>query len=306
VRGRYPWLLALLGLCTAAQAGPRELISECAQRVPAGVAGIEALEPLCAGLTQSLAELSGGAPLAAASLKRVNRDSLREFLRLTDAPSDAGLVAPDPAAVGGILREFGKAPVRELTWWDRFKAWCLKWLIPTNRNSPSLWLPQWLRKLVPSATVAAVIYYTLLGLVVLAVAFMVRNELRAAGLFQRATGKGINPRPSFGGAVSVSLSLEQVMKSPLAQRPALLFRLLAAELSRQGRLGAAASLTHREIAERARLDDSAEREPLSRLSRLAEFQLYGGGLIDPARSEPVLAEGQALYVRLRRQPGRGA
>jgi len=34
--------------------------------------------------------------------------------------------------------------------------------------------------------------------------------------------------------------------------------------------------------------------------------LYGRGSIESAHIEPVLAEGRALYVRLRRQQGSGA
>lgn len=306
MRRPFPWLLALLGLCTLAQAGPRELISECELRIPLGVDGIEALEPICPGLSQALSELSGGAPLAAASLKRLNRAALSDFLLLTAAPSAQAAPAPDPAAVHGILQEFGAAPTHQLTWWDRFKAWCLKWLRPANRNSSSLWLPAWLQKLIPPATVAEAVFYTLLGLIVLAVIYLVRIELRAAGFFKGTQATRGNTRPSFSGAVSPGLSLEQVLRCPLAQRPALLFRLLASELTRQGRLERTASLTHREVAERARLDDAAERARLGELSRLAELQLYGSGPIEASRSEPVLADGQALYVRLRRHAGSGA
>lgn len=303
MRRAFPWLLALFGLCTLAEAGPRELVSDCAVRAPVGVDGIDALEPICPGLTQALAELSGGAPLAAASLKRLNGGSLNDFLQLTAISSTQSATAPDPAAVGGILRGFSVAPTHQVSWWDRFKAWCLRWLVPANRKSPSLWMPEWLQKLIPSAATAEVVFYTLLGLIVLGVIYLVRNELRAAGLFQRAKATRSDLGPSFTGAVSTALSLEQVLKFPLAQRPALLFRLLASELARQGRLDRSASLTHREVAARARLEDARERARLVELSHLAELQLYGGAPIDAARSEPVLAEGQALYVRLRRQPG---
>lgn len=306
MRRPFPWLLALLCLCTLAQAGPRELISECALRVPAGVDGIDALEPLCPGLTQALLELSGGAPLAAASLKQLNRNSLSDFLLLTAAASVQSPAVPDPEHLRGILHEIGAPATHQLTWWDRFKAWCLKWLLPANRNSPSLWLPAWLQKLIPSAAVATAVFYTLLGFIVLGVVYLVHAELRAAGFLKRGQARPVNSRPSFAGAVNVGLSLEQVMKSPLAQRPMLLFRLLVNELARQGRLDRAASLTHREVAQRARLADAAEREQLAELSRLAEWQLYGRGSIESAHSEPVLAEGQALYVRLRRQQGSGA
>jgi len=302
VQRHFPWLLALLGYCAAAQADPRELVSGCIAHLPTGVTGIEALEPLCPGLEQAISELSGGATLAAASRKRLDHDGLVMLLSLTAAPTAHSGAPPDPAAVAAILREFAKAPAHQLSWWERFKAWCLKWLAPASRNSPSARLPAWLSKFSLSPTAASALFYSLLGLLVLAVLWMVRNELRAAGLLGRTRAGPTSTRPSFAGSVSASLSLERVLKAPLAQRPALLFRLLAGELSRQGRLAAESSLTHREVAERARLDDAKEREQLGQLSRLAELQLYGGVTLEPVRSELILAEGQALYVQLRRRP----
>jgi hypothetical protein len=302
VRRAFPWLLALLGYCAAAQADPRELVNDCIAHLPAGATGIEALEPLCPGLGQAISELSGGATLAAASLKRLDHDGLVMLMSLTAAPTAHSVAPPDPAAVAAILREFTKAPAHQLGWWERFKAWCLKWFAPASRNAPSVRLPAWLSKFSLSQAVATALFYSLLGLLVIAVLWMVRNELRAAGLLGRSRAGPNNTRPSFAGSVSASLSLERVLKTPLAQRPALLFRLLAGELSRQGRLTAEASLTHREVAARARLDDATEREQLNQLSHLAELQLYGSVAIEPARSEGVLAEGQALYVRLRRRP----
>ncbi len=304
MRRIFPWLVALLGLSGIAQAGSRDLIADCAQRAPAGVAGIEALERLCPGLTQSLAELGQGAPLASGSLKRMTRDSLSEFLQLTAVPVSQPVKLPDPSALGGILHSFGQAPTRHLTWWDRFKAWCLKWLVPANGGARTL--PAWLTKLTPSAAVAKAAFYTLLGLIVIAVLFMVRNELRAAGLFSRTPTPQDTSRPSFHGDVAVTLSLEQVLKSPLAQRPALLLRLLVGELARQGRLESSASLTHREVFERARLEDTQERQRLEQLSRMAELQMYGGALIEPACTEEVISGAKALYVRLRQQPGGAA
>jgi hypothetical protein len=302
VRRHFPWLLALLGYCAAAQADPREFVNGCIAHVPAGVTGIEALEPLCPGLRQAISELSGGATLAAASLERLDHDGLVTLMSLTAAPIVHLGARPDPAAVGAILREFVKAPAHQLSWWERFKAWCLKYFAPASRNSPSLRLPAWLSKFSLSPTAAGALFYSLVGLLMIAVLWMVRNELRAAGLLGRSSADRTSTRPSFAGSVSAGLSLERVLKAPLAQRPSMLFRLLAGELARQGRLAAESSLTHREVAERARLDDTKEREQLNQLSRMAELQLYGGVAIEPVRCELVLAEAQALYVELRRRP----
>lgn len=301
MRPVVPWLLTLLGLCTAAQAGPRELIDNCARQLPTDLHGLEALEPVCPGLTQALTEASGGAPLAALSLQRLDRAALIALLQVTATSEPVAGKAPDPAAVGAILQEIEQASAKPLTWWDRVKAWWKKWLSGSSAQAAPLQLPAWLTRLSMPAAVIKGLLISLLVLLAAGVAILVRDELRLAGVFSRTKRPTGSATFSFPGVAAGELSLEQVLGSDLAERPALLFRLLVAELVRQGRLAAAGSLTHREVAKRAQLDDAAEREQLTRLSDLAEYQLFGQRPIIFYEDNDALLQGQSLYLRLRRQ-----
>jgi hypothetical protein len=302
VRPVAPWLLALLGVCSAAEGGPRDFIADCAARLTPELTGIKALEEVCPGLRQALNEVAANAPLAVASLDRLTGRSLPEFLFLTAAAKAPAVQPPDPAAVAAILRNLAQSPQAELSWWDRFKAWYLKWLSHPLSRYPGFELPRWLSKLSLPAAVVTALLYTLLGLMVIGVGLIVRNELRAAGILARAARPRRTHGEAFGMAGTVELSLEQVLAAEPMQRPALLFRLLVNELTAQGRLESARGLTHREVAVRARLDDEQERRRFARLSRLAEYQLFGPGALGVDQSRAVLADGQALYLDLRKRP----
>jgi hypothetical protein len=71
----------------------------------------------------------------------------------------------------------------------------------------------------------------------------------------------------------------------------LITRLVAA-----GRLPPDRSLTHREVARRAAVDDPEQRRLIETLARLSERQLYSGSTSTPVGIDELLARGEDLYI----------
>jgi hypothetical protein len=82
-----------------------------------------------------------------------------------------------------------------------------------------------------------------------------------------------------------------------SDRPSILLQMLVAALVKTGRLQAERSLTHRELATRARFDDSSQRESFRRVAQLAERIVYGGAEA-PADLDEVVQAGRALHSQL--------
>jgi hypothetical protein len=128
--------------------------------------------------------------------------------------------------------------------------------------------------------------------------------LRVAGVFKRR-------RKAAGGAATAQDDLppnarEVLEETQLADQPTLLLRMLVAKLVEAGRLARERSLTHRELAQRARFDTVDEHSVFEQVARLSEQAIYGEAPLDAQSAEPVLTRGRALYDTLQAQGGASA
>jgi hypothetical protein len=171
----------------------------------------------------------------------------------------------------------------KVTWWDRLREWLRSRLKPEEEEPPT-WLFKWLDELGRHEMALRIIGYSLYGLIVIAALWIVINELRAAGVF----GAGARRRARAAGALASArakheLTLADVESSDPANRPSLLLTLLLAALARREDRMIDDSTTHRELATRVTLTDSAQRMTFGRLVRCAERVRYGATL--PTRGE---------------------
>lgn len=187
---------------------------------------------------------------------------------------------------------------------ERLKAWILARLARQASDQPAAWWTKWLAKLTPSQAVLDTLLVVLLLLVVGGAIAVVIGELRAAGvLARRAAAGATGTRPGAPAPGPARLRLADVQAAPPGERARLLLQLVIEVLSASGRLRGAISLTHRELAAQALLDDDPARARLARLAALAERQAYGARDQPEAKLEPELGDGLELYAALADAPG---
>jgi hypothetical protein len=137
-----------------------------------------------------------------------------------------------------------------------------------------------------------IIWGTCIALPICVVVIVLR-EVRAMGV--RSIDDPVTAQEMAAvGPVESRLAL--LRRAPLAQRPAQLFAMLITRLVAAGRLPPDRSLTHREVARRAHLDDPEQRRVIESLARLSERQLYSGSATTPAGLDELLARGEDLYT----------
>jgi hypothetical protein len=296
------WSLSAVALAAlldapASAAAPIDVVRDCAATVPAISTGIRDMSAACPGIEEAIRS-SGLEPLLYDGWRqRLSRDALRDVVGLRDAYGGSAPSQPvDSAALAGVLRDLSREQSRvPPTWWEAFKAWLHEWLRSHHAGSLT-WLDRWLDSLQRSLTVLNVLSYSLLGLVLIAAAIIIVNEMRAAGLIHRR-----RPRP--GGAVrrpapAPAAADAPAESLPLGDRLSSLLRLLVARLMQTGRLQSERSLTHRELVARARLDSEAQRLAFAAVAFTAESLLYGGVDAQPERLSSVLREGRTLLAEL--------
>ncbi len=294
-------LLLLAGAGAAARAGPRDVIAQCAAHVaptrapPAHVGGHPLAKP-CPGLTDALGALGVGvvAPPATSRIE-LRRQWLDAVMDLTATARASAVRPPDPAAIPAILRGLSQVPAATPTWWDRFKAWCVKWLLPRTFNAPTGALARWLAKLSPSTAAAKMLLYALLGLTIIGAAAVIGRTIRAAIRSARTGHVGNMSRRDPAWAATTPGPASEPTPT---EQPAQLFAQLAETLSAQGRLSRARGLTHRVVAVRAVLANAGLRAALARLAHLAELDLFGGAPLSAEQNAEARASGRLLYASL--------
>jgi hypothetical protein len=313
---RAPWLLFAAVLCAMVSwrgavaqtasppvdaAGARAAMRACSDRIgpePVGPeqagpekAGLPALEQRCPGLAAAL-QAAGIRPLIIASSQELfDRGSLRRLPVLMHGPTGS---APDVAALAPVLRGLHRTVAPPRSWWRRVWDWLVEHLAPRQpADTSSPWLTGILRLLPRLQWLwTAIIWGTFITLPIAVVIIVVR-EVRAMG---RPSVDAAGTAGPTAGTGPVESRLAMLRRAPSAERPAQLFALLIARLVAAGRLPPDRSLTHREIARRALLDDAEQRQLIESLARLAERQLYSELLAAPAGVEVLLARGEDLYT----------
>jgi hypothetical protein len=292
-------LAALLGTSSAA-AAPIDTVRACADTA-ANAVGIKDLNAACPGLEAALQALGFDRTLYEGWRERLNRDSLRDLVRL-----EASYRGSTPAtelnvsALSGILatlaREQNPAPK---SWWEAFTAWLRSWLKSHDADSFS-WLDDWLENLQQSATLWHAMLYSLIGLVLIIAAWVVFNELKAAGVGGKRKPDSVTPRV---GAVDDSIGASPALApvAPADQLSALL-RLLVKRLLQAGRLKAERALTHRELVLGSSFDSESQRAAFAAVAATAESVLYGATGTSPEHLRSVLQQGETLLAELPDSP----
>ena len=175
--------------------------------------------------------------------------------------------------------------------------WLRSWLGQQDGRTGS-WLEDLLERLGQSRDLIMVVTYILLAIVLAAVIALVVHELRAHGVLSRRRtpiGQG-EAAPGFDNRAR-GPRLQDLDAASLYEQPALLLRLLVAQLMARGALQTERSLTHRELVDRALLPDADSRERFAQVSRTAERARYAAGTLDPAQARAVIADGRSLLLQ---------
>ncbi len=300
-------LLAILfaGPLRAAPPDAQAVIDRCASQAAAAATGVPALSKACPGIQAALGQLGLTPFLPSSWTKTLTAHGLDDLDALSrhyaQAPPSA---APTAATLRSIAARLAPPPP-PATWSARIRAWIRHWAAPFFR--PAL---RWLRQLGAGharSGGAAVIFYGLTGLLLLAAAAVLIVELQRAGLL-RGPGPAPRPRPRPGHGSSATHSAETDPGEPdwtlLREQPARVLRLLVDTLTRAHRLERDRYLTCRELQTRARFDTEIERGSFAQVARLAERQIYGPP--GTARlSEESLREARMLHERLLAAAGTG-
>jgi hypothetical protein len=264
---------------------------------------VEALETSCPQLESALSQLEVAQWLEKGWEHRLDRKQLGDLASLIEryqGSAPQGLI--DAASLPGILKTLRQPEVTAApSAWDVFKSWISAWLSRFDRDLGS-WVDRLLGRIGSAASLASILLYGLIGLVLIAAGAVVVNELRAAGLLRRSAA------PSSARAARLDLPMAAAQSPaietlPIYERPAQLLRLLVRRLRETGRLDRERALTHDELVARGVFDTTGQRAAFRAVAGLAARILYGAQRPPPSEVEPALAEGSALLTQIVALPG---
>jgi hypothetical protein len=231
VRAPLPWLILLALSSTAFPAAPtppEAVLEACAQSpsLTAGpVKGLEQIEALCPGLTQSLSELGLTQQIGEEWRGRLNPLGLGQLADLQHFyDGEPRFDAPRVDSLASVVSALHLQSAPQ-SWWERFKIW-LRSLLRQD-EAPSRADTGWLARLLSHLTlkpwVGEAIGYTTVGLVIALALWVVWRELRYANVLTRRRPASSPERtewapPTFARDVRAD-DLETV---PLWERPSLL------------------------------------------------------------------------------------
>jgi hypothetical protein len=269
----------------------RALVADCAVSAVPARTGLAELEADCPGLGAALARLGLKDSLADGVADHMDAYGLGALLAATRTPAQRG---PDPAAVDAVLAQLEGKP-EQLSWWQRFRNW-LKRLMTPPEGGGSPWFANWLERLTLGKLVRDIVVWTVMGLVVVAAVVVLVREVRASGLrLPGARRDGVPPKQATDALAAMDGSVGEWRHLELAQRPAALFRHIAAQLAAAGRLPPPRGYTHRELRQRARLDAPAERAAWQALARAAERQIYAPQRLPETESQQAVADAARIW-----------
>lgn len=292
------------GAAAPAQDGDANIIVSCARDADEDIVGLTELDAECPGLEPALVD-AGLAPfISEAQSAALTSAALSDLAQLREhyrqLPALHTLSIDQVAQVARELEQVKAA--RPLTWRERLSQWVRQFFDRPQSNGSS-WLAEWLRnKSLPQKVTDVIVTGLILLVIVLALIVLI-NELRAAGVFRKraarkAAGLGSNGMPGS----TMPLTFADISAAPLRDQPSLLLQLVVNALVDTGRLQAARSLTHRELALRARFDASLQREQFSLLATGAERARYGRDLPTATQIEALLTDGRALHAQIAATP----
>jgi hypothetical protein len=313
------WLgcVATLALACPALAGedlpPTTALRACSISTQGqSIRGIENLRAHCPDLERALTELGLTQQLGESWQKRIDSRALPGLAHLADRFAGAPpAAAPDPATLTAAMQSL-QAHETHQSWWERFKSWLRSWFrSPEQRSADNTWLQRLLAHIQLPPLLARLVGYGAITLLLVLSLWIVLRELKVAGVLQRSPAAN-RDRASRGAPAPAAAPLDPAALEslPLWQQPAALLGLLVETLHRSGRLKFERALTHRELVERALLDEDWQRPRFERVAQLAERQLYGApwtaGEGEETALRRALAEGLSLREQLQAAAGGAA
>jgi hypothetical protein len=225
-----------------------------------------------------------GEDLSAGSLRE-----LASLLRETRA-APAG-APPDPALLAQVLAGNAASADDDVGAWRRFLRWLRAAAGLGSAGPQDGRFADWLRSGGRAETFWTLAGYVAFALALAFSAWIVRGELRALGFGRRGGGP---LEPSSPGAVPPAAPGVDHAAAPLAERPGLLLRRLAAALAaRQGLLRSEAWTVDELLAARPFADDERARQ-LTMLARVAESARYAAEAPDTATLREATLAGETL------------
>jgi hypothetical protein len=278
--------------------GPaRQVLEECVEALEPDVIGLEDIEATCPDIRVALEELGLTDLVSENQLSTLSRDGLHSISALVaryEQPPEREAIGSD--ALAPVLDSLRKPPVPEqsLSWYERFKRWLHEIFEQKEaRAGQPSWLNRWLNEHpLPEVVRSALLYGSVALLLLLAVGIII-NEVRTAARGRR--------RKSAAAAADITGELTPAAVADVevgGERPSALLRLLIATLVKTGRLNGAQSLTHRELAKRARFDDSLQRESFQKVAQLAELEVFSGKELASDDLGDVVRAGRNLDAQL--------
>ncbi len=293
-------LLAAPAALAQSEGPARQAVEECIDALEPDVIGLNEIEETCPDIRVDLERLGITDLVSEDLLSLVSRDGLRSLhqiaLRYEQEPERAAIGSDTLASVLESLRK-PPAPEHELSWYQRFERWLRELLDrKASQSSNDSWLSRWLQEHSLPETVRWGLIYGSMALVILLGLGIVINEVRTA-----ARGRRRKSAAAAANAADVPVELRSAGLDPEAggDRPSALLRLLIATLVKTGRLNSAQSLTNRELAKRARFDDSTQRESFQQIAQLAEREIFSGQDVASDDLGDVLRVGRNLNAQLK-------
>lgn len=293
-------LLALLIALAAAPAlarDPASALDNCLAQLDPGLEGYEKVAARCPDLAPALAQSPwaawlprdwdrAGNKLSAGGLKELRALLVREPRR------GPGTDVPQVAHVAAVLAALAPAQRKQHGWWERFKGWLREMLSVRESSARPGWLARVLDALKTRAGFVRVVALAALAVVALLAGAIVVSELRAAGLLRL----GPRRRAADAGAAEsgAAAELAAIEAASPAERPRLLFELVAARLAALERLPPARALTVRELLRAAHLGDAGDRARLAELAQVCERLRFSGRPLPPETLAGALARGREL------------
>lgn len=266
--------------------------------------GLQRIEQRCPGLVPRL-ERSGVTALLPRDWKRprseLSAGGLRALRRalgdgsLPGVLSPARSAAPDTLVLQALIAGASNRSEADSRLWARFRHWVHAMVgglrsDDEGRNP----LSRFKRLELPERVWTLLAYTAMLVLLAFAI-WIVRAELRAAGLLRRTPAAGALRAANASAAGAANAVFAEL---PLLERPAWLLQQLGVSLQRLGRLSSPGALTPREMASVAELDDPADRAPLQAIAMAAERVRFGAAPPTLPELEPAVNAAQALLQRL--------
>jgi hypothetical protein len=265
--------------------------------------GIGELRLVCPDLEHAIVDSDLNDQLPENWQQQLNRSAIADLSwQLHRYQSKSASAAPRVPTLYQVAHTLNQPQPRH-GWWQDFKDWLRQLLLTRTSPAPSF-LNRWWSRLSPSQLLMRSMLYGLLGAIIVMALWIVRRELQAAragaGAAKRALQRSLR-LPS--AAAEEAPSVADIDRAPLAERPAVLLRLLVQALLQSGRLRSERSLTHRELGVRGAFDDPEQQLRFVRISLLAERLLYGASLAAiSATAQPqidqALTDGRQLYAQL--------